>query len=199
MKAIAYLFCTASILVFSFHRAPAAPAATNPPTSFHLIVKLQDGSRIIGKSGDDTLQFHSDTLGEMKLPLEHIRSVEGRPQTNLVQLTTANGDTLTAQFVTKVVRVETAFGNFKLPVSLIKHMQVSPMGKQSQTRSGLVALWSGEGNANDVAGNNNGTLMGGADFAAGEVGQAFSLSGPLNNPCSRPSNGPCVQVPNSSL
>ena len=141
------------------------------------MIELQDGSKIIGKNGDATLQFRSDVLGEMKLPLERIRSISCQPKTNSVQLTTANGDTLTAQFVTKVIRVETAFGNFKLPVSLIKHMQVSPMGKPSQTRSGLVASWSGEGNANDIVGVNNGTLVNGAGFAAGEVGQAFSFDG----------------------
>jgi hypothetical protein len=177
MKVIAHLFCAASILVFSFHSAPAALVTTNPPTGFRLIIELQDGSRIIGKSGDDTLQFHSDTLGEMKLPLEHIRSVEGRPQTNLVQLTTANGDTLTAQFVTKVIRVETAFGGVKLPVHLIRRLMVSPVGKPGQRREGLVALWPGEGDANDVVGSNNGSPVGALNYTNGEAGQAFVFDG----------------------
>jgi hypothetical protein len=43
--------------------------------------------------------------------------------------------------------------------------------------SGLADWWPGEGNANDIVGNNNGTLVGGATFAAGEVGQAFSFDG----------------------
>jgi hypothetical protein len=43
--------------------------------------------------------------------------------------------------------------------------------------SGLVSWWPGEGNANDVIGTNNGTLVGGASYAAGEVGQAFSFDG----------------------
>ena len=43
--------------------------------------------------------------------------------------------------------------------------------------AGLVAWFPGEGNANDVLGVNNGTLQGGATFAKGEVGQAFSLNG----------------------
>jgi hypothetical protein len=44
-------------------------------------------------------------------------------------------------------------------------------------REGLVALWPGESNANDVVGTNNGTLVNGVGFAAGKVGQAFSLDG----------------------
>lgn len=43
--------------------------------------------------------------------------------------------------------------------------------------AGLVSWWPGEGNANDIAGTNNGTLQGGATFVPGIVGQAFSLDG----------------------
>jgi hypothetical protein len=41
----------------------------------------------------------------------------------------------------------------------------------------LVAWWPGEGNANDIAGTNNGTLEGGVTFTNGEVGRAFSFDG----------------------
>lgn len=43
--------------------------------------------------------------------------------------------------------------------------------------AGLVSWYPGEGNANDIVGSNNGTLQNGTAFAAGEVGQAFSLDG----------------------
>ena len=43
---------------------------------------------------------------------------------------------------------------------------------------GLTDWWPGEGNANDLAGTNNGALLGGATAsAAGKVGQAFSFDG----------------------
>ena len=128
-----------------FGSIKAAPVPTNQPAGFRLIIELQDGSKIIGKNGDDNFQFRSDVLGEIKLPLERIRSIACQPKTNSVQLVTVNRDTLTAQFVTKVVRVETAFGNFKLPVNLIRRLTVSPAGKPGQMREGLVALWPGEG------------------------------------------------------
>jgi hypothetical protein len=192
MKVIAHLFCAAGILAFSFHRAPAAPAATNQPVGFRLIVELQDGSKIIGQSGDDAFQFRSDVLGEMKLPLEHVRSIACQPKTNSVQLATVNGDILTAQFVTKVVRVETAFGGVKLPVNLIRRLTVSPAGKPGQIREGLVALWSGEGDGNDSAGGNPAILMGDISFAEGEVGQAFSLNG--FNSCLRIPFNPSLNV-----
>ena len=177
MSALLRLLWVSGILIFCFGSISGTPVSTNQPTGFRLIIELQDGSKIIGKNGDDNFQFRSDVLGEMKLSLERIRSIACQPKTNLVQLTTANGDTLTAQFVTKVVRVETAFGGVKLPVNLIRRLTVSPAGKPGQMREGLVALWPGEDNANDIVGTNNGTLVNGVRFATGEVGQAFSFNG----------------------
>lgn len=55
---------------------------------------------------------------------------------------------------------------------------------------GLVSLWSGEGNANDSAGGNNGTLTGSATFGPGKAGQGFAFDGrngsgvSLGNPAS---------------
>jgi hypothetical protein len=43
--------------------------------------------------------------------------------------------------------------------------------------AGMIAFWRAENDAQDSAGTNHGTLINGAGFAAGEVGQAFSLSG----------------------
>jgi hypothetical protein len=49
--------------------------------------------------------------------------------------------------------------------------------KMHKMPPGLVALWSGEGNANDNVGGNNGTLMGSTTFAPGKVGQGFVFDG----------------------
>jgi hypothetical protein len=43
--------------------------------------------------------------------------------------------------------------------------------------AGVAAWWSGEGDASDQAGTNNGTLRGGVTFGPGQVGQAFSFDG----------------------
>ena len=42
---------------------------------------------------------------------------------------------------------------------------------------GLVGFWPGDGNALDVQGGNDGTLLNGATFAAGMVDDAFSFNG----------------------
>ena len=41
----------------------------------------------------------------------------------------------------------------------------------------MVSWWPGEGNADDIIGGNNGTLVGGVTFSPGEVGQAFRFNG----------------------
>jgi hypothetical protein len=43
--------------------------------------------------------------------------------------------------------------------------------------SGLVAWWRAEGDATEVVGQNNGTLVNNVAFAPGEVGQAFNFDG----------------------
>ena len=43
--------------------------------------------------------------------------------------------------------------------------------------SGLISYWPADGNADDVAGPNNGTLRNGATFGSGIFGQTFSLNG----------------------
>src|SRR2546430_12461166 len=43
--------------------------------------------------------------------------------------------------------------------------------------SGLMGWWPGEGNALDRGGPDNGTIIGGAGFVPGLVGQAFSFNG----------------------
>jgi hypothetical protein len=52
--------------------------------------------------------------------------------------------------------------------------------------SGLIHWWPGEGDAADIAGNNDGTLLNGVTFAPGMVGQAFSFDG-VNDNISAPS------------
>ena len=43
--------------------------------------------------------------------------------------------------------------------------------------AGMVAWWPGDGNAQDIVGNNDGTLVGGATYTGGMVGRAFSFDG----------------------
>ena len=60
------------ILAASFSSARAAD--TNPPP--RLTVELRDGSRVVGVSAEKYFKFHSALLGEIKLDVKDLRSVE---------------------------------------------------------------------------------------------------------------------------
>ena len=140
-----------------------------------LTVEQRDGSRVVGRSADDKFKFHSTLLGDLKLDVNDIRSIDCA-STNAAKLTTAGGDVLTGWFIASALRVETGFGRTELPVNLIRSVRISSMSKAGQLPSGLVALWSGEGDGSDSVNGNNATLTD-ISFADGKVGQAFSFNG----------------------
>jgi YVTN family beta-propeller protein len=61
------------------------------------------------------------------------------------------------------------------PSSFGKFIALSPTC--AAPLSGIVSWWSGDGYPFDIVGRSNGTMMNGADFAAGKAGQAFSFDG----------------------
>src|SRR5690348_5971258 len=67
----------------------------------------------------------------------------------------------------------------------------------SPPAAGLVGWWKGEGNGNDFLGTNNGTLLNGATFGTGEVGQAFAFNG--NQSVVRLTNLPNLQSQNLTI
>ena len=75
MKNILRFFCVLGILILSFNQSQAAPASTNE-TALRLGLELRDGSHIVGKSPDASWRFHSAFLGDLKLPVTGIRSLE---------------------------------------------------------------------------------------------------------------------------
>jgi hypothetical protein len=168
------------VSVFCIHPARAAAAPTNA-SGVQLTIEVRDGSRLVGKSVEDTLGVHSATLGGLKLPWSGIRSIEqADTNTGMARLTATNGDAITIQITTPSLRIETCFGKAELPVNLIRSVRVSVSGKAGQLPPGLVALWPGEDNGNDSAGGNNGVLND-VGFAPGKVARAFSLNGTSSN------------------
>jgi hypothetical protein len=151
----------------------AATPDTNPPP--RLTVELRDGSRVVGTSGEKNFKFHSALLGDFKLDVIDLRSIDC-VSSNAVKLTAANGDVLAVQFAAAELRVQTGFGKVELPVNSIRKFTVSATGCSAAHRPGLVALWSGEDNATDAVG---AIELERTDiaFAEGKVGRAFSLNG----------------------
>lgn len=152
----------------------ALAADTNPPP--RLTVELRDGSRVVGTSAEKNFKFHSELLGNLKLAVKDIRSIEC-VSSNTARLITINGDTLTIRIVNSEFTVNTSFGEVELAVNSIRKLSVTPgFADGAQEFPGLVALWSGEGNGDDSVGGNTATLTD-ISFADGQVGQAFSFNG----------------------
>jgi hypothetical protein len=174
MKTFMRGFCSVLsgfFILMTFNGAFAAD--TNPLP--RLTVELRDGSRVVGDSVEKYFKFHSTLLGDLKLEVKDIRSIEC-VSSNSAKLSTANGDLLTVSFVASEFAVKTSFGKVNLSVDLVCKLSVSAGGTGANP-PGLVALWSGDGAANDSVGGNHGALHGGVSFASGKVGQAFNFNG----------------------
>ena len=94
--------------------------------------------------------------------------------------------------MSKLIKNKTSwFGRFAVLVALITgaipalptqadvtmQAQAMPAGCATPPASGLVGYWHGDGNADDSACGNNGTLVGNAAYITGKVGAGFSLDG----------------------
>jgi hypothetical protein len=174
MKTAMFRLCCVLISIFfSGSLIGALAADTNPPP--RLTVELRDGSRVVGTCVEKFFKFHSALLGELKLEVKNIRSVEC-VSSNSAKLMTTSGDVLTVWFASSELRVNAGFGKVELSVNSIRRVSVSVVGYSGRVREGLVALWSGEGDGNDSVGDNTATLTD-ISFAEGKVGQAFSFNG----------------------
>jgi hypothetical protein len=147
-------------------------ADTNPPP--RLTVELRDGSRVIGTSVEKYFRFHSALLGDVKLPIKDVRAVEC-VATNSAKLTTVNGDTLTVSLANSELNVKTSFGKVDLAASSIRKFTVMCPKTAYAHPPGLVALWAGNEDGIDSAGENNAKLQGGTGFVPGKSGQAFAF------------------------
>jgi hypothetical protein len=169
------MFAISLLILLSSIPVGAATDDTNPPP--RLTVELRDGSRVVGTSAEKYLKFRSVLLGEIKLDVKDIRAVEC-VSSNSAKLSTANGDTLTVSFVDSDFAIKTSFGKVDLQMDSVRRFSMSGRREVRAHPPGLVALWAAEGDANDSVGNNNGTLLNGAGFGDGKVGQAFLFDTP---------------------
>ena len=126
MKTSLRLFGALCALAFSINQVQAEPDPSGT-SSVQLTLELRDGSRVVGKSVEDTLSFHSAALGDMKLPWAGIRSIEfAGANSSMARLTAANGDGFAVTLAAETLRVETGFGRTEMPVKLIRSVRVSP-------------------------------------------------------------------------
>jgi hypothetical protein len=78
-------------------------------------------------------------------------------------------------FFNGLVDEPSVFNRALSPADIQKLFAAGSAGKSMN--GGLVAKYSGDGNADDAIAGNNGTVLGGVDFVSGEAGQAFRFNG----------------------
>jgi hypothetical protein len=115
-------WATLSLAFLSTASVSLSAADTNPPP--RLTVELRDGSRVVGESVAEKIEFHSALLGKIRLPVKDIRTVEW-VSTNSAKLTTSNGDTLMVSFVDSQLPVKTSFGKVELAAGVIRKFSVA--------------------------------------------------------------------------
>ncbi|HVM49309.1 MAG TPA: LamG-like jellyroll fold domain-containing protein [Candidatus Acidoferrum sp.] len=108
------------------------------------------------------------------LPLSYQWLFDGTNITGATSSLLSLADIQMAQAGTYAVQVTNFYGHVLSSNAVLSVQPVTPCVSPA---SGLLSWWAGEGNALDSLGTNNGVLMNGASFGAGEVGQAFSFNG----------------------
>ncbi|HTB83244.1 MAG TPA: LamG domain-containing protein [Candidatus Sulfotelmatobacter sp.] len=141
-------------VLVSFFFQTAGAADTNPPPK--LTFELRDGSRVAGTSVEGNFKFHSELLGDLKLAVKDIRSVEC-VSTNTAKLTTANSDVLTVAFLDARFKILTGFGKVELPADSVKRISVANL-PVTTAQGGLVLFWSGNGDTKKNVGTDPDTV-----------------------------------------
>ena len=116
-------------------------------SGLQLTIELRDKSHLVGKGLDKILNFHSTSMGDLKLTWADIRSINfTTTDGDSAQLTGTNGDAYGVSFAGSTLQLETSFGKKELPVKLIRSIAVSKEGTGSEHLIGWWKLDEGVGN-----------------------------------------------------
>jgi hypothetical protein len=140
-------------------QTPAPPVITSQPTNQTVVVG-NPASFTVGASGATPFLY------QWRLNTTILTGATNATLTlNNVQLTNAGLYSVTvSNFYGGVIS-----SNATLTVNLPPPCDPPP--------SGLIGWWPAEGNANDIIGTNNGSIIGGVSYTNGKVGLAFNLNG----------------------
>ena len=96
-----------------------ADAADTDAPEVRLTVEMRDGSRVIGVPVEKDFGFRSALLGNFKLNVKDIRTVE-YVSSNAVKLATINGDVLTVGFTKSSFPLKTGFGKIDVAMNSLQ-------------------------------------------------------------------------------
>jgi hypothetical protein len=170
------LLCCVGLLSFWCSGTSLAAKERIAQTNF-VSVDLRDGSEIIGQVISEKLLFESSLLGKFELSVKSIHMIEWDANGPEAWLEATNGDRLQVKLPAPDLRLNTSFGEAKLPIKTVRRLTVKGVATSSEMRQGLLGLWSGENDGRNSVDGIDGEAEGKVEFAAGKVGLAFVLDG----------------------
>lgn len=163
-----------SLLLLS---GPLPAKEEKKPAVTRVTAELRDGSRVVGVFTGKALALTSASVGELKMPVERIRTVNWPTGKTPAQLQATNGDTFSVELRLTELPILSSFGEIKVPVANIRQLHFWTDTGEPLRLPGLVALWSAEGDAREAVSGQTATVVGGVSYVPGKVGQAFSFNG----------------------
>jgi hypothetical protein len=89
-----------------------------------LLLNLTDGSRIIGTTELATVPLHSESIGDVKVPLQKIASLKFGDDHKTATVTLSNGDKFDGTVNLSTIVVETVFGTIHVALKQLRDLQV---------------------------------------------------------------------------
>jgi len=146
-----------------------------------VVLDLQDGSHIVGRIAPRNLPvtIRSESIGDVKIPLERIRGIQFAASNQLVVVTLQNGDKLQGVFTQESFKLDTVFGKVAIATKLATRLTVAS-ARSGKPPEGCVLWYSfdtDEGErVTDKSGHGNHGQVQGATYAAnGKIGGAMQF------------------------
>lgn len=184
------VWCLIALNVNGGEPAPRRPSSGSiGDTEIQLVLDLSDGSRIIGITPLRTLPLRSPAVGDIKIPIERIRSVKMDADIKTARVTLRNGDTLNGAVTLATVEITALFGKATVRLADLREMQVRSTAGGAPT-DGLILHFSfnqeGEQIVDD-SGKHVGTVLGATFEPHGKSGGCYRFSGA----------GQMIKIPNA--
>jgi len=99
-------------------------AGSAQETPEKLAVKLTDGSLLLGTSSVREIVIESSAVGQVTVTFNRLRAIKRVPDSGALTLTFRNGDTLQGTTKLATLPLTTVFGDVKVPVASVTHIQI---------------------------------------------------------------------------
>jgi len=133
MKSILVVLFFCSVSFISQSAEPIQkPAKQDGPLKARF--DLTDGSRIMGTVDHLALPIHSESIGDLKIPLKRIAGIKFQANKKFATITMTNRDRLEGVIQLASIPVATTFGVVRIPLDLLREIQ---LGRESSASHGI--------------------------------------------------------------